>query len=67
MRAEIKFISSQYQFGRPVMMGQLFVEGQQNIQGSLAQILQFVKDKNLVLTNAQEVLDFVVRQSGFAS
>jgi len=66
---EIRHIRGEHQFGRAIMFGQLYstLEEKVIMNGSLAQILQFVKNNKLNITNAQYVLTDVVLTSGFAS
>jgi hypothetical protein len=66
---EIRHIRGQHEFGRAIMYGQLYrpLDDKLILQGSLAQILQYVKTNKLEITNAQAVLTMVVLDSGFAS
>jgi hypothetical protein len=67
---EIRYIQGEYQFGRAILYGQLhsLIEDKIIIQrASIAQILQFAKEKKLVITNAQDVLKTVVLDNGFAA
>jgi len=67
MKVDIKFMRCEHQFGRAIMYGQLFQENNEKpiFVGSLAQIMQTVLDHNLELTNAQSILDTMVRINGF--
>lgn len=69
MRAVIKFIKFQHMYGRVVAMGQLQNEadGTVLLQGSVAQMLQMVDTEKIVIANAQEVLEIMVRQGGFGA
>lgn len=66
--AEIKFIKFQHMHGRIVAMGQLVApDGTILVQGSVAQMLQVCTDGPIVISNAQEVLDIMVRKGGFGA
>ena len=70
MEVVIKYLRFESQFGRNIAHGQLWYDQEDGtviMSGSLAQILQVVYEKELVLTNAHEILDTLVRVSGFAS
>lgn len=69
MEVVIKYLRYESQFGRNIAHGQLWSEQDDNhiMSGSLAQILQVVYDQNLILSNADEILDNLVRVAGFAS
>lgn len=71
MIVEIKYPRFAYQFGRNIAFGQLWVthndESKMVIDGSIAQIMECAKKNLYVIKNAQEILDLIVRQHGFAS
>ena len=70
MKVEIKFPRFEFQHGRHIVYCQLFYHGSDELimNGSLAQILQSIHDTpGAELVNAQDILDLIVRQNGFAS
>lgn len=68
-KVEIKFMCGKQQFGRAILFGQLYNidQKQKLLVGSLAQILLYVRANSLDLVNAQEILNYVVIDNGFAS
>ena len=73
MNVIIKYIKFQHMYGRVVAMGQLqkFDPDNQNgeilLQGSVAQMLHMVEVEKMVIVNAQEVLDIMIRKGGFGA
>jgi hypothetical protein len=66
----IRYMKGEYQFGRAILFAQLFSPIEDKViimHASLAQILMFVKEHKLVVTNAQDVLTTVIIENGFAS
>lgn len=67
-KAEIKFVRFINKFNRNIAVGQLISpEGAVLIDGSVAQILTFCQTEQYEITNAQEILDTLVRRGGFAA
>lgn len=64
---EIRYVRGEHKFGRAIMFGQLFNHETKIMDGSLAQILQYVQTNKLVISNAQAILKMVVLDNGFAS
>jgi hypothetical protein len=67
---QIRYLKGEYQFGRAILFGQLYSTFEDKViimHGSLAQLLLFVKEHKLVVTNAQDILTTVIIENGFAS
>lgn len=66
--AEVKYIRFQNMFGRMIATGQLHTpEGKVLLDGSLAQMLTVCEAEGIVLSNAQYVLNHLVRTGGFGA
>lgn len=72
-KAEIKFVRFNQQFGRLIATGQLHEGDKVLFEGTIAQLLNFCDPavnkghEAYTITNAQEILDLLVRKGGFAS
>ena len=74
MKVDIRYIQGRHEFGRAILYADLFntetnevINIGTNSKPSLAQILQFVKHRQLEIVNSQEVLWKVILENGFAT
>ena len=71
MNVEIRYPRFESQFGRQIAFAQLYnvLDDSLIMSGSLAQILEQIATAvdDVILVNAQDVLDLIVRQNGFAA
>jgi hypothetical protein len=67
MKTTIEYLRFETRFGRNIGFASLCNEdGKILIQGSLAEIIQYVDEENLVIDNSQEILTTLLRL-GYAS
>ena len=69
MKVDIRYLRIAHLFGRSLIYGQLYADSGEPVLGDLPlpALLQQCYEEDYELTNAQEVLDFVVRQNGFGA
>lgn len=68
MKTSIIHLRFEFHHNRSIAFGTLVNEkGEVVLSTSLFEILKFVKQEDLTITNAQEALDLIVRENGFAA
>lgn len=66
---EIRYMRGTLQFGRHILFGQLYslVDNMLILDSSLAMLLKYISEHDLVLVNSQELLTYVVITNGLGS
>lgn len=68
MKVQIKYVKFIFMFGRHLATGQLHdMNDKMLMDGSLAQILNFINENDADLVNAQDILNILVTKGGFAA